>query len=66
MLKKDPVERYLCWNEIISKLENGDIYNETQVIGQKVQVIGNGMEVMGKAVTQLNQQNQAMFSYLKA
>ena len=46
MLKKDPVERYLCWNEIISKLENGDIYNEIQGIGNRTLVIENGVQVV--------------------
>jgi len=66
LLKRDPEERYHRWADIIEKLEDGDTYNGMQVIGNKVQVLDNGVQVWATEAAQVNQKNQAMFSYMKA
>ena len=66
LLKRDPEERYHRWADIIEKLEDGDTYNGMQVIGNKVQVLDNGVQVWATEAVQVNQKNQAMFSYMKA
>ena len=66
LLKRDPEERYHRWADIIEKLEDGDTYNGMQVIGNKVQVLDNGVQVWATKAVQVNQKNQAMFSYMKA
>jgi serine/threonine protein kinase len=66
LLKRNPEKRYRRWADIIEKLEDGDIYNEIQVIGQKVQVIENKVDANQKGIQDVKAEVAQVNQYMKA
>ena len=76
LLKRDPEERHQCWADIIEKLNIGmmqrigsglvEVVTTMQRFENTQAVTNTRLQVLVTEMAQINQQNQAIFSYLKA